>query len=121
MDKIESIEQYNWAVQRVEELLPLVTDETPATDKNSIELERLSNMVADYSDIHFAIGTPSLSDILKLRMAEMGLTIARLAKMLNVSTDNMKKYLSGEKEPTLTIGRDISTKLGVDAHIVLGV
>lgn len=40
--------QYEWAVKRVEELLPLVTDDTPRTDPNSIELELLSNMVADY-------------------------------------------------------------------------
>lgn len=39
MAKIENQAQYEWAVKRVEELLPLVTDETPATDANSIELE----------------------------------------------------------------------------------
>ena len=36
MAKIENQAQYEWAVKRVEELLPLVTDETPATDANSI-------------------------------------------------------------------------------------
>ena len=66
MAKIENQAQYEWAVKRVEELLPLVTDETPATDANSIELELLSNMVADYSEEHFSIGTPSLTEVLKL-------------------------------------------------------
>lgn len=55
MTKIENEEQYRWAVQRVEELLPLVDDNTPTTDPNSIELEILSNLVADYSDEHFAL------------------------------------------------------------------
>lgn len=55
LKKINNREEYDWAVQRVEELLPLVDDDTPIRDKNSIELERLSNMVADYSDIHFSI------------------------------------------------------------------
>ena len=55
MTKIESREQYDWAVARVEELLPLVDDNTPRTDPNSIELELLSNLVADYSEEHFAI------------------------------------------------------------------
>ena len=49
MTKIETKAQYDWAVKRVEELLPLVTDETPLDDPNSIELELLSNLVADYS------------------------------------------------------------------------
>ena len=31
-------EQYEFALNRIEELLPLVTDETPANDKNAIEL-----------------------------------------------------------------------------------
>lgn len=55
MTKIETNEQYEWALARVEELLPLVDDNTPRNDPNSIELERLSNLVADYSDENFAI------------------------------------------------------------------
>ncbi len=42
--------QYEWAVKRVEELLPLVGDNTSLDDAHSIELELLSNMVADYSE-----------------------------------------------------------------------
>ena len=68
MTKIENKTQYDWAVNRVEELLPLVDDNTPKNDKNLIELELLSNLVADYSEEHFAIGTPSLADVMKLRM-----------------------------------------------------
>ncbi len=30
--------QYEYALDRVEQLLPLVTDETPASDKNAVEL-----------------------------------------------------------------------------------
>lgn len=59
MAAIENKEQYDWAVKRVEELLPLVDDNTPTNDPNSIELELLSNMVADYSDKHYAIGEPT--------------------------------------------------------------
>ena len=54
MTKIENNMQYEWAVKRVEELLPLVNDSTPIDDPNSIELELLSNLVADYSEEHFA-------------------------------------------------------------------
>ena len=47
MTKIENKAQYDWAVNRVEELLPLVDDNTPKDDKNLIELELLSNLVAE--------------------------------------------------------------------------
>lgn len=65
MTKIENVEQYEWAVARVEQLLPLVTDSTPRTDPNSIELELLSNLVADYSEEHFDIGKPSLLHVIQ--------------------------------------------------------
>lgn len=121
MAKIENKIQYEWAVKRVEELLPLVDDNTPLTDPNSIELELLSNMVADYSEEHFAIGEPSLSEVMKLRMFEMGITQSGLAKLLGVSPSRISEYLSGKCEPTLKVGREISRKLNIDANIVLGV
>ena len=69
MTKITNEQQYEWAVARVEQLLPLVTDETPRTDPNSIELELLSNLVADYSDEHYSIGKPSTLHIIHEVMA----------------------------------------------------
>ena len=121
MTKIENQMQYEWAVSRVEELLPLVNDTTPVDDPNSIELELLSNLVADYSEEHFSLGTPTLADIIKLRMYEMGLTQANLAKLLKVSPSRISEYLSGKSEPTLKIAREISIQLGIYANIVLGV
>lgn len=121
MTKIKNQMQYEWAVSRVEELLPLVNDTTPVDDPNSIELELLSNLVADYSEEHFSLGTPTLADIIKLRMYEMGLTQANLAKLLKVSPSRISEYLSGKSEPTLKIAREISIQLGIDASIVLGV
>ena len=50
-----SKQQYEDALKRIEELLPLVTDETPAEDKNLLELIRVSNVVIAYEDIHYPI------------------------------------------------------------------
>ncbi len=52
---IKNEEDYNVAVARVEQLLPLVDENTPETDINRIELEYLSNLVADYLDKHYSI------------------------------------------------------------------
>ncbi len=62
MTKIENERQYEWAVARVEQLLPLVNDDTPETDANYIELVLLSNLVADYSEEHYSVGEPSLME-----------------------------------------------------------
>lgn len=85
MTKIENESQYRWALNRVEEILPFVKDDTPLTDPYSIELDLLSSLVADYSDEHYAIGEPTLVDMLKLPMYEMGLNQLALSKLLGIS------------------------------------
>ncbi len=101
--------------------MPLVTETTPETDPNYIELVLLSNLVADYSEEHFSVGIPSLIDVMKLRMYEMGLTQASLAKLLGVSPSRICDYMTGKSEPTMKVGREISRKLNIDPAIVLGV
>lgn len=121
MTKIENQAQYEWAVKRVEELLPLVDDNTTLNDPNSIELELLSNLVADYSEEYYALGEPTLVDVLKLRMYEMGLNQKSLSKLIGVSPSRLSDYISGKCEPTLKVAREINRKLNIDANIILGV
>lgn len=118
---IKNQAQYEWAVKRVEELLPLVDDNTPLNDPNSIELELLSNLVADYSEEHYALGEPTLVDVLKLRIYEMGLNQKSLSKLIGVSPSRLSDYISGKCEPTLKVAREINRKLNIDANIILGV
>lgn len=120
MTKIENKTQYDWAVARVEELLPLVAEDAPANDPNLIELELLSNLVADYSEAHFALGKPALMDVVKLRMYEMGLNAETLSAMIGITPSKLRSYFAGKSEPTISVARNISTKLGVEASIVLG-
>ncbi len=121
MTKIENEAQYEWAMQRIEELLPLVDEKTPITDPNSIELGLLSNLAADYEDEHFPMETPTLIDMLKLRMYEMGLTQVALSKLLGIHPSRISEYLSGKKEPTLSQARIIVERLNIDPATVLGV
>lgn len=121
MAKIQNETVYKAAMERIEELLSLVDDDTPLTDKNLIELDLLSGLVEEYEEEHYPIGTPSLVDVIKLRMYEMGLTQAKLSELLNVSPSRVSEYLTGKCEPTLKVAREISRKLNIDANIVLGV
>ena len=121
MTRIENEAEYNWAVSRVEQLLPLVDDNMSANDANYIELKLLSELVADYSDKHYSIGEPDLVNVLKLRMYEKGLNQTTLANLLNVSKSRISDYLTGRSEPTLKIAREMSKKLDIDANIILGI
>lgn len=55
-----SRQQYEDALKRIEELLPLVTDETPAGDKNAVELTALSDVAEAYEKIHYPIAKPAV-------------------------------------------------------------
>jgi HTH-type transcriptional regulator/antitoxin HigA len=46
MSKIPK-EKYEFALARIEELLPLVDDNTPANDCNAVELTLMSDVVID--------------------------------------------------------------------------
>ena len=53
-------DQYEFALNRIEELLPLVTDETPANDKNAVELTLVSDVVEAYEKKYYPISKPSI-------------------------------------------------------------
>ena len=50
MTIIENETQYNWAVERVEKLIPLVKEDTPETDKNFIELNHIEGYGFQYKN-----------------------------------------------------------------------
>ena len=55
-------EQYEFALARIEELLPLVDDNTPSNDRNAVELTMMSDAVIEYEKEHFPIGKPSVAN-----------------------------------------------------------
>ena len=113
--------QYKVACERIEELLKVVGNETSESDKNFVEPDLLSDLVADYEEQHFPVQSPALHEVIKLRMFEMNITQAKLSEILSVSPSRISEYLTGKSEPALKIARDISKKLKIDASIVLGV
>ena len=55
MAHIKNEAAYRVALQRIDELLPLVDDETPTSDKNYIDLDMLSDMAEEYEESHYPI------------------------------------------------------------------
>lgn len=121
MAKIENEKQYAATMARIDELLKIVDDSTPSDDRNSIELDLLSNLAADYEDIHFPIKKPTLPDILRLRMYEMGLSQSGLASLLGMHQSKISEILSGKSEPTLKQARKMVQNLRIPPATVLGI
>lgn len=112
--------QYRAVMERIEELLQVVNDSTPVDDRNNVELVLLSNLAADYEDIHYPIKKPSLIDILKLRMFEMGLSQTGLADLLGMNQSKISEILSGKSEPTLKQARKMADELHISPSVILG-
>jgi HTH-type transcriptional regulator/antitoxin HigA len=104
---------------RIDELVEIVDDNTPSTDRNYIELDFLTDLVVAYEKEHYAIGQPTLNSVLKTRMHEMNFSQKALAELLEISTSRVSEYLSGKAEPTLQIARKMHKKLNIDAAIIL--
>lgn len=74
---IKTIEDYNSAIQRFEEIFSAKAG-TPESD----EADVLSLLIKDYEDKHFVIEETHPLDAIKFRMEQQGLTNKDLAKIL---------------------------------------
>lgn len=58
-----SKDEYEAALKRIDELLPLVTDDTPDNDTNLIELLKVSDIVEKYENEYYPIPDRRQSDV----------------------------------------------------------
>ena len=113
-------EQYELALERIEELLPLVTDETPAIDRNAIELTMMSDIVIEYEKEHYPIAKPSVADLIELSLEEKKMTQKQLASLIGVSPSRINDYVTGRAEPTLKIARLRCRTLNISPAAMMG-
>ena len=106
-------EQYEFALSRIDELLPLVDDNTPANDKSAVELSLMSDIVIAYEMIHFPIEKPTVAELIELSLRENGITQKELAGNIGVSPSRVNDYITGRSEPTLKIARLICIALNI--------
>ena len=119
MTKI-SKEQYELALARIEELLPLVDDNTPANDRNAVELTLMSDVVIEYEKEHYPIGKPTVAQLIQLSLEEKNMSQKQLASQIGVSQSRISDYVSGRAEPTLKIARLLCMTLGISPAAMLG-
>ena len=119
MAQIKTEKEYEAAMKRIDELLPLTWgDNVPEDSPENIELNLLSDLVAEYEDVHYPIGVPSLVEVLKLRLYEMGLTQKNAAALLGISSPRMSEIMHGKIEPSLSLARTMCLKLNITPEMV---
>ena len=118
--KIKNEEEYNKALEKIDALLTIVGNDTSVHDKNFIELDKLSDAVADYEEKHYPVPKPTLQEVIELRMFERKLTQKSLAKLLGTNAARISEYLKGKREITLKIAKALYHELNIDPDIILG-
>lgn len=90
MTKLKNETQYAWVMDRIEQLLPLVTNDTPEDDPNFIELEILSSLSADYADVHYSLSNLTI---------ENGIVVERKPTRIHKNLPKFRfKFIDGYKK-----------------------
>ena len=113
-------EQYDFALARIEELLPLVDDNTPTNARHAVELTMMSDVVIEYEKEHFPIGKPTVAQLIQLSLEEKNMSQKQLAAEIGVSPSRISDYVSGRAEPTLKVARMLCVTLGITPAAILG-
>ena len=113
-------QQYEFALARIEELLPIVDDQTAVTDRNAVELVLLSDIVIEYESIHFPIEKPTIAELMEPALEERKMTQRELAREIGVSPSRINDFMTGRAEPSLKIAKRICLTLGITASAMLG-
>lgn len=112
--------QYEFALARIEELLPLVQDDTPANDRNAIELTLMSDIVINYEKEHYPISKPTVAGLIEMSLEDEGMTQKQLAQQIGVSPSRINDYVAGRAEPTLRVARLLCQALKITPAEMLG-
>ena len=104
MAHIKNETQYHAACDRINELLKVVNNETPLDDKNLLELDMISDMVADYEEEHFPIVPRDEMDSLKMSFQTLFescpfLNASGFAEWIGINPSLMRKYRAGISVP----------------------
>lgn len=112
--------KYEYALQRIEELIPLVDDSMAASHPLALELSILSDFVIRYEKEYYPIGKPTVAQLIQLSLEEKGMTQKELADQVGLSPARINDYVTGRAEPTLRVARLLCAALGIAPALMLG-
>lgn len=110
---IPSKKKYEYALAKIEKLLPLVDDSTSSKDDNAVELAVLSDVVIAYEKKHYPIEKPTRAELITLALEEKKMTQKDLAAEIGISQSRISDYVSGRAEPTLRIASLLCKALNI--------
>ncbi len=111
--------EYKHKTKRMEELLKLLTDKESLTKKQQIELDQISDDIADYEEVNFPFKVESLTEMIELRMYQRKLKQKDIAKILGTTPSRISEILNGKRGLTMELAKGLYNKLNIDPKLIL--
>ena len=118
MKTIKNIEDYKKANKRLEELLLIVGNDTSKNDPNFIELDKLSDLIADYEEEHYSLEPDNLIEMVRLRMYQQKLKQKDLAEMLGTTPSRISEFMNGKLKLTYDFAKALYLKLNINPDLI---
>lgn len=124
IDKIRTKRQYEQVLELIEGFIKNANEKggfNNLSKKENDELKKLSLLAEEYEDnILKLMPLPvTLENVVTIKMQELNITQAKLAKMLNIGTPKLSQILNGKRKPDITFLKAVHQKLGVDGNFIL--
>jgi len=118
MKTIKTDEDYRKVNERIEILLKIANNQTDKEDANFIELDKLSDMVANYEELNYSMKPTDLIEMVRLRMYQRKLKQKDLAEILNTTPSRISEFLNGKLKLTYSFASNLYQKLNIDADLI---
>jgi HTH-type transcriptional regulator/antitoxin HigA len=123
MKKEISKREFLLAEKKMFDLLSLVTQKggfDKLTKKESTELNKYTQIVKHYEDIHYKVELPqTVQGLIELKMFENKLKQKELAKMLHVTDTKLSEIMNNKRKPSLSFLKAMHEILGIDGNLLL--
>lgn len=106
-------EMYEYASARIEELLPLTSEGTPAEDPNMIQLSIYSDVVERYEQIHYPIEVPTIGEIILDALDTGNMTAEQLAHQIGVEISHINDLIQNKVKPSEKIASQLCQILDI--------
>jgi HTH-type transcriptional regulator/antitoxin HigA len=111
--------EYKEKTKRMELLLKTLTTKGKLTSKQQVELDEISDRIADYEETNFPFQIESLNEMIELRMFQRKLKQKDVAQILGTTPSRISEILNGKRKLTLEIAKGLYNKLNIDPSLIL--
>ena len=123
MKKEISKKEFEIAEKKMNELLAIATRKggfDHLTKNESAELNKFTQIVKNYEDVHYTIAMPqTVQGLIELKMFENKLKQKELAKMLNTTDTKLSEIMHNKRKPSISFLKAMNQILGIDGNLLL--